>query len=75
MKSRIIILSMVTLLFSCVGNFFPSDEETGEAAKRNCVESIFILHSLQERGQSCDPCLITILKDCNKKKSKQLIQF
>jgi hypothetical protein len=75
MKSNILILLLIISLFSCVGNFFPGDDETGETAKENCNLATITLVKENERGRSCDICLFSMLRNCNKTESKQLIQF
>jgi len=75
MKLRILTLLHITSLFYCVGNFFPGDEETGRADQERCVMAGLAYNSSLNRGQNCDFCLAGMLIYCNKKESKQLIQF
>ncbi|MCW7483161.1 hypothetical protein [Leptospira kanakyensis] len=72
-RNKIIYLSFFVL--SCNGNFFPNDEETGEAAKQRCAESIYFYFDLAGKGRTCDICLLSISIDCKPKKSGQLIKF
>jgi hypothetical protein len=75
MKYSIMILLLILSLFSCVGNFFPGEEETGEADRRRCNLATIALVKENERGRNCDFCLAGMLIYCNKKESKQLIQL
>ncbi|MCC5814907.1 MAG: hypothetical protein JJT78_09140 [Leptospira sp.] len=76
MKKNIMTLLMIISLFSCVGNFFPNDEETGEAAEQRCLLGFIALFESNSRGEECgELCNYFILKNCNKKESKQLIQL
>ncbi|TGK77573.1 hypothetical protein EHQ24_19035 [Leptospira noumeaensis] len=47
---RFILIISIISLFSCFGNFFPNEEETGEAAKERCAMSLLALNSELEEG-------------------------
>lgn len=72
-KNQVIYLCL--FMFSCAGNFFPNDEETGKAAKRRCAEATFQYFYTIDRGENCDICLVSMSIDCKTKKSGQLIKF
>lgn len=75
MRVCIIIFLTFGFFINCVGNFFPGDEETGRADEERCVMAGLAYNSALNRGQDCDFCLAGMLIYCNKKESKQLIQF
>ncbi|MCU0823399.1 MAG: hypothetical protein MUF77_02005 [Leptospira sp.] len=69
------IVCICLLLFSCAGNFFPNDEETGKAARQRCAEALIALSETDRRNENCDACLLGIIRNCKPKKSGQLIKF
>jgi hypothetical protein len=76
MRVCIIIFLTFGFFINCVGNFFPGDEETGRADEERCVLGFIALIESNSRGEECGEfCNYFILKNCNKKESKQLIQF
>lgn len=72
---RFILILCFISLYSCTGNFFPNDEETGEAAKQRCAVAVLALSETNNRSESCDECLLGIIRNCKQKESGQLIKF
>lgn len=72
-KRLMLLFSLFLISFNC--NITPGPDETGVASEQACVLGTIAFLREQERGRNCDVCLAGMLVYCNKKESKQLIQF